>query len=135
MSYERLSAIRLKSKDKENFDEGIAEHGIKRLEFRLCDIDPFDVCGISLNEITLATAMIFMCIVIDDIPEKPKDILLKCGEVNRELDLGFDNIIKYYIEQEKIGRTKSGAVRSLIKEKGYDGLIELVTQYGKNTVI
>ncbi len=135
LSYERLSAIRLKSIDKENFDEGIAEHGIERLEFRLCDIDPFDVCGISLNEITLATAMIFMCIVIDKIPRNPKDILSKCAEVNRKLDLGFDNEIKYYIEQENKGVTKSETVRSFIKKKGYNGFIELAIQYGKNTII
>ncbi len=134
LSYERLSAIRIKSKDKENFDEGIAQHGIERLEFRLCDIDPFDVCGISLNEITLATAMLFMCMVIDKIPVNSKDILLKCAEVNRKLDLGFDNKIEYYIEQEKINATKSGAVRSLIKKKGFAGLIELAIQYGKDAV-
>jgi glutamate--cysteine ligase len=129
--YERRSAIRIKSCDKENFDEGIAQHGIERFEFRLCDIDPFDICGISINEMKLALAVLFMCMIMDEIPDAPADILLKCEEVNRKLHLGLESGIMYYMEKEKTGMTKCEAVRKLITESGYAGLMELAFQYGK----
>ena len=131
LSYERLSAIRLKSFCKENFDEGIAQHGIDRLEFRLCDIDPFDICGISLSEIKLATAIIFMCMVTDDIPDAPLDILSVCSKIDREFGLGFESVFKYYTEQERKGITKSGRVRTMIEKYGYEQLIKVALQYAK----
>lgn len=131
LSYERLSAIRLKSKDKENLDEGIALHGIERLEFRLCDIDPLDICGISLNEIKLVVVLLVLCIVKDVIPDEPMDILTECVEVNRKMCLGFDKALKYYIEREQCHLSKSEAVRALILENGYNGFIKLAKQYGK----
>ena len=59
-SYERLSAVRLKSKDKESFDEGIAQHGVERIEFRLCDIDPFDICGTAAQRVNLSGGTLIM---------------------------------------------------------------------------
>lgn len=133
LSHERLSAIRLKSKDKENLDEGIARYGIERFEFRLCDIDPLDICGISINEMKLVVAVLFLCIVKDEIPDEPMGILSECVEVDRKLDLGFDKVLEYYIEKERSGLSKSKSVRTMILENGYDGFIKLAMQYGNNS--
>ena len=131
-SYERLSALRLKSVDKENFDEGIAEHGINRLEFRLCDINPFNICGISIYEIELAVAIIFTSMVKDELPDNPSDILIECDDVNKTLKLGLERGIKHFMEREKTGINISDEVRTLLQKDGYKGLINLAVQYGKN---
>ena len=127
--YERFAAIRLRSGDKENLDEGIADHGIERLEFRLCDIDPFDPCGISEREITLVTAILFTCMVIEEVPDDPKELLVRCEEVDRKLMLGFGREIHFYQKQEECEIRKSDMVRKLIREEGFSGMIKLALQY------
>jgi len=131
--YDRLAAlIRLKSTVKENLDAGIEERGIARLEFRLCDINPFDICGISIYEIELSAAIIFTSMVKDELPDNPSDILLECSEVNKTLKLGFERGIKHFMEREKTGKSISDEVRTLLEKDGYKGLINLAVQYGKN---
>ena len=130
-SYERLSAVRLKSKDKESFDEGIAQHGVERIEFRLCDIDPFDICGISLYEMELVVAVLFSCMVTDAFPNDPAGVLSVCADTDRRLRLGLKRSIRFYREQEAAGCKKSERVRNLFRENGAEGLLELALQYGK----
>lgn len=48
---ELYSAVRLKPKDKDNFYESLSNDGINYLEFRCIDINPFEKCGISLNDL------------------------------------------------------------------------------------
>ena len=131
-SYERLSAIRIKSRNMDSADEGIGQHGIERLEFRLCDVDPFDVCGISLHEIRLAVAVLFLCMTGDTIPDGPTDILLSCAEADRKLGLGFGETLAHYLELERNGCTKAGRVRRLICENGREGLMKLALRYGED---
>ena len=131
-SYERLSAIRLKSADPENFDEGIATHGINRLEFRLCDVDPFDICGVSLYAMKLVVAILFACMTKDELPDEPAGILAECSDTNRTLRLGLENAISFYQEQETLCIKKSDRVRALLAEKGTEGLRKLALQYGKS---
>lgn len=128
-SYERLAAIRLKSKDKENFDEGIADHGIERLEFRLCDIDPFDPCGISEREMKLVLVILFTCMAAEEIPNAPKDLLSKCEDVDRKLKLGFGKEILFYQKQVECGIRKCDRVRKLIREEGVPGIIKIALKY------
>lgn len=129
--YERLSAIRLKSADTENFDEGIATHGINRIEFRLCDIDPFDICGISLYEMELVMAIIFSCMAKDELPDDPVGILAVCADMNRMFRLGLEDTISFYQEQEALHIKKSDRIRALLAEKGMEGLRKIALQYGK----
>lgn len=48
---ELYSQIRLKAKDKNNVLNSLKENGINYLEYRSIDINPFDKCGISLNDL------------------------------------------------------------------------------------
>ena len=130
-SYERLSAIRLKSADPENFDEGIAAHGIDRLEFRLCDIDPFDICGVSLYETELVVAVLFACMAKDELPDEPAGLLAVCTDTDEKLRLGLEKAIRFYQERESDGVTKCGRVRALLAKKGMDGLRALALRHGK----
>ena len=129
--YERLGPVRLKGCDKYNYDVSVISDGVERLEFRLCDIDPFDICGISQNEIQLTAAVIASCMVCDDMPNDPAKILKVCADVDSRLCLGTADAIDFYMEREKQGITKSGIVRRFIAEKGYQGFLELAAQYGK----
>jgi glutamate--cysteine ligase len=48
---ELYSPIRLKPKDKQDFEKSLLEEGIQYLEYRGIDINPFEKAGISLNDL------------------------------------------------------------------------------------
>lgn len=126
--YERMSGVRVKSLDKIQRPDAL-----ERVEFRLCDIDPFDICGISVNELKLAVSVIFLCMVSDAIPDDPMKVLTACLDVNKTLCLGLEEGILYAIEQEKTGVRKSDRVRAFIRENGLEGFCDLALRYAKES--
>lgn len=123
------------------------QEGIKYIEVRICDINPFDKCGISQEQLEFITAFLFSCLVdkecniydykeisrsgITDeqymeIVNEVKDIY----EFNKQLNLGFDKGINKtlkMLEENDLGFTK---VNSLVNEKGcLEAFISLAKQY------
>ena len=61
---------------------------INHIEVRLCDINPFDICGITKESINLATIFLFCCMVHgDDVPQDSKTFLNECEQINEVMKL------------------------------------------------
>lgn len=63
---EFYSAVRLKGKDNKNLLESIEKDGIKYLEIRLLDINPYDKNGISLNTAYLLHLYLVLALLSED---------------------------------------------------------------------
>lgn len=66
-SYKELySSIRLKAKDEKKFMNSLEDDGINYLEFRSIDINPFEKCGISLNDLYFLQLFNLFALVKDE---------------------------------------------------------------------
>ena len=129
--WERFGPVRVKSAGKGNLDAGILTRGIRRIELRLCDINPFDICGVSKEDLEFLTAVLFFCMTEESAPNTPGELLAECGRVNREFSLGLDEGIRAMILQEESGQKRSDRVRDLIRGQGMNGFRELAKAYGR----
>lgn len=129
--YERFGPVRVKSAGDGNLDAGILTRGIRRIELRLCDINPFDICGVSKHDLDFMTALMLLCMTEDVSPNTPMELLTACGRVNRTLSLGLEEGITAMIHQEECGQKRSDRVRDLIRRQGMDGFRMLAEAYGR----
>lgn len=64
---EFYSPIRIKGKDKEEVLKSLHTHGIQYVEFRNIDINPFDPCGISLQDLRFLHVFQFYLLCKDEV--------------------------------------------------------------------
>lgn len=143
--------IRAKSPDKDNI-QWLKEHEIDHIEIRICDLNPFDRCGISKAELDFIIAFIFNSLINEDEyttdyrivaeqgitteqKEKIAQEFKKIIKTNEKLKLGCEEGIKEIYNQYQKGITNATKIEKIINEKGYiKGIIELANKY-KNEAI
>ncbi len=123
------------------------EEGISHIEVRVCDINPFDKCGVSKEQIEFVTAFLFSCLFDKECNEYDyRDIsrnglnaeqysevlneIKNIAEINKLLELGLDdgiNKISKMLENNMLEFTK---IKNMVDEKGYlETFIELGQEY------
>lgn len=138
--------IRAKSYDESN-DLKKLEEGIKYVEARVFDINPFDKCGISKEQLEFIMAFMFSCLFDKkcntyDYKEISRDglnsnqyleilnELENIYEINKLLDLGFDNGINKITDMFKSNMLVFKKISNLVNEKGYlETFISLAEDY------
>lgn len=135
---EVYSSIRLKGKDNENLLESLANDGISYLEYRSIDINPFDKCGISLDDLKfLQVFNIFLLLKEENIHEnwqveanENQNAIARYGHENIDLKLNDEPIKREawsldILEEIKLINNEL----SLGKENIIDLMIERVKDY------
>jgi len=112
------------------------EDGISHIEVRVCDINPFDKCGVSKEQLDFVIAFLFSCLIERECnsydfreiacnglnAEQYAEVLgemKNIEEINKLLDLRLDagiNKISKMLENNTSEFTK---VKNIVKEKGY----------------
>ena len=133
--WERFGPVRVKSGGEGNLDAGILTRGIRRIEVRYCDVDPFDICGVSRQDLDFMTALLFFCMTAEEIPDTPEDLLLACSRVDRRLSLGLEEGIRARSLEEERGQKRSSRIRAFIRRYGMDGFRMLAEEYGRNAAL
>lgn len=133
--WERYGPVRVKSSGKSRLDAGILWRGISRIELRYCDINPFDICGVSRHDLEFMTALMFFCMTEDTVPDTPGGLLRACERTSRTLSLGLEEGLRVMLRQEESGQTRSSRVRDLILKEGTDGLCRLAGEYGREAAL
>lgn len=136
--------IRIKGKEKNEL-ESVLTNGINYIEVRLCDINPFDKCGISIDQLNFVIAFLFNCLIEDE--DKLTDEKIDYRDVaqngisdnqyklviseienilinSKKLNLGFDKSINDLLNNIKNKNHLSNQVQNLIKES--DLLSEMI---------
>ena len=114
--------------------EALRNFPIDHIELRMFDIDPYDICGISRDSISLATLFVFCCFVHgENVPRDINDFISECETVERELSLGLSDAIAYANNTLNSGDTLSKKIRKQICEKSFD-LTKLAASYTLDTV-
>lgn len=139
--------IRAKSKDKNHVLEDLKIQNIDHIEVRLCDINPFNRCGITKNDLDLVVTFLFYCLLTNrdyelnykEIAERGLtetehlvllDILKDFRKINKQYSLGCDSGIREMSERAKTGNTKAHQISELAKEKGLKpALLDLANTY------
>lgn len=142
--------IRAKSENKNNVIQDLLESEINHIEIRLCDINPFDKCGISKKDLEFSVAFLFYCLLSEEkkglsyrevaengITEEERMILLdelnKIMKINNELELGCSDGIEEKIDMCKKGLTSAKQVKNMAEKKGLkEGLLELAEEHSKD---
>lgn len=143
---ELYTPIRAKGLDKNDL-EYLRNHQINHIEVRICDLNPFDKCAISKEQLDFTIAFLFNCLVDDntyvadyrEIAEKgiSKEQSIKISQefenilkINQEFNLNFQNSIKTIYTQFSSGLTESKKIKTIIEEKGYiEGILQLANKY------
>ena len=123
------------------------EEGIKYIEARVFDINPFDKCGISKEQLEFIMAFMFSCLFDKkcntyDYKEISRNGLNdkqylealseieNISEINKLLELGFDNGINKIADKFKNDMLEFTKVNHLVNEKGYlETFISLAKEY------
>lgn len=140
--------IRAKTFDGSNDLEKL-EEGIKYIEARVFDINPFNKCGISEEQLEFIIAFMFSCLFdkecnIYDYKDISRnglndkqylEILSEIeniSEINKLLNLGFESGINKISNMLKNNMLGFEQVNNLVKEKGYlETFISLAENYSK----
>ena len=138
--------IRAKGMNKNEL-EHLRDKDINHIEIRICDLNPFDKCAISKEQLDFTIAFLFNCLIDEDnysadyrfvaengISDLQYDIvkkeIQKTLQANEEFGLEFESSIKNVFKQFKAKETYASRVEDLINSKGYiSGLLELASQY------
>ena len=138
--------IRAKGINKNELDH-LRDKNINHIEIRICDLNPFDKCAISKEQLDFIIAFLFNCLVDEDtysadyrfvaengISDIQYDIIekeiQKILQTNNKFDLEFEPSIKEVFKQFKTRKTYASRIEDLINSKGYiSGLLELASQY------
>lgn len=144
---EIYTPIRAKANDKNDLLEELKDKGIKYIEIRLCDINPFDKCGISKNDLDFIVVFLISCLIESDtyelnykevaekgINEEQYKLLLeefeKYREINIKLGLNCEDGIKEMYERCKKDNTRADEIISLVQREGLiEGMINLAKQH------
>lgn len=90
---------------------------IDHIEVRICDIDPFDICGISKDSISFATIFLFCCMVHgEDVPNKANAFLAECENINDKLKLNLKLGIDYAKYILKSNQTLADRIRKELSD-------------------
>ncbi|MDD3242060.1 MAG: bifunctional glutamate--cysteine ligase GshA/glutathione synthetase GshB, partial [Bacilli bacterium] len=152
---ELYSEIRLKPNDVNDFFKSLSTDGIKYLEYRSIDINPFEKGGISLNDLYFLQLFNLFLLINEEsyydkwqeegvenqniiskfgqndvmlkkdgklIPKKQWgiEILESIKNINKELNLGKEEVINLMIEKVKDYRlTYAYKIQQKVKEEGY----------------
>ena len=138
--------IRAKTFNGKNDLESL-EKGIKYVEARVFDINPFDKCGISIEQLEFIIAFMFSClfekkcntynyktIARNGLNDKQYLEILSeienISKINKLLDLGFENAINNISNMLKNKELGFEQVEKLVKEKGYlETFVSLANEY------
>lgn len=105
---------------------------IDHIEVRICDINPFDICGITKESISLATMFLFCCMVYgDDVPQDKKTFLDECEKINEEMKLDLILGINYARSIANSNETLANKIRKEFS-KNNNLFLELAKEYSKN---
>ena len=125
------------------------EEGISHIEVRVCDINPFDKCGVSKEQLEFVIAFLFSCLIDSDCNEYDYREISRNGlnekqnievinelkiiaEINEKLNLGLDNGINHISEALQKNGLGFQRVREIVSEKGYlESFINLGQEYSK----
>lgn len=145
---ELYDAIRAKAYNGSD-DINKLEEGISHIEVRICDINPFDKCGVSKEQLELIIAFLFYCLIEKECPtydyreisfnglsEKQYQELVNELEyiikINETLNLGLENGINEIYNMLKNNILGFSKVRNLVKEKEYlNTFIDLAKKYSE----
>lgn len=141
--------IRAKSKEKENILEDLQKSEIDHIEVRVCDLNPFDICGISKNDLDFTIAFLFYCLVDDTdfsmdykkvadngIDDEERKRLLKelekIIEINDKLDLDLQEGINEKYDLCKKNKTRAKQVIDFCKKNGViKSILSLANTYSE----
>ena len=145
---ELYDPIRAKAFDGSDDIDKLAE-GISHIEVRVCDINPFDKCGVSKEQLEFVIAFLFSCLIDRDCnaynfrdiacnglnEEQYAEVLKEMqniAEVNKLLDLGLEtgiNKVSKMLESNTLEFTK---VKNIVEDKGYlKTFIEIGQEYSE----
>lgn len=97
--------------------KSLRQFKIDHIEMRLTDINPFDICGISREEISLATAFMFYCMIFgDDVSTDIESILAVCEKTDSRFQLGLTEGIAFAKRYLTGTETKAVHIRRLLRE-------------------
>lgn len=141
--------IRIKSKDKYNILEELKKDEIDHIEVRLCDINPFDKCGVSIDQMNIFVLFIIQCLIEDEenfhgydykqiaeegFNSKQIDELIDelkfYKEINEKLELVFEESIDKYLNN--ITRKQNNIAEEVIKLSENEGLLNGILNLAKN---
>lgn len=147
---EFYTPIRAKSKDKENLLDDLQKKEIDHLEVRICDLNPFDKCGFSKNDMDFTIAFLFYCLVDNTeflldykdvadngIDEKQRNKIMKeiekISKINTKLGLDLQDGINEKIELCKNKKTRAQKVIDYCKKNGLiESMIKLAKKYAED---
>ncbi len=109
---------------------------INHIEVRVCDINPFDKCGVSKAQLDFVVGFLFSCLlnhtensydyeevaengITDKQIQEIKDELEKISIINNKLGLNCDDGICEMLNICETRETLSGKVKQLVEENGY----------------
>jgi len=140
--------VRAKSFDYSDNIEKLEEK-IKYIEIRICDVNPFDKCGVSKEQLEFIMAFLFTCLIDKECNTYDYKEIARNGindnqhleilneiknisEVNEILDLGFESGINKIADMIKSNVFEFTKVKDLVNKKGYlETFIELAQNYSK----
>lgn len=94
---------------------------IDHIELRMFDIDPFDICGISRDSISLATAFVFCCFVHgEDVPEDIQAFISECDAIDNKLNIGLSAAIDDARDKVNSGNNLAGKIRRQMESSSFD---------------
>lgn len=120
---------------------------INHIEVRVCDINPFDKCGVSKEQLDFVVGFLFSCLLNNTETEynyeeiaqngvtnkqiqEIKDELEKISKLNNILDLNCGKGIEVMYDICDTKQTLSSRVKKLVDEKGYlNSFIDLANKY------
>ena len=136
----RMGELYIPVRARETYDssisriEALQKLPIDHIELRMFDIDPFDICGISCDSISLATVFVLACFVLgEDVPNDQTGFISACETINNRLGLGFSDAIAYARNIVNSGATISRKIRELISRQWFDPA-KLAVSYTMATV-
>ena len=145
--------IRAKSSKKNNTIQELEEKEINHIEVRLCDINPFDKCGINKEQMDMFVLFIIKCLIenVQIVKEHNYKETAKVGismeekqeliediesykKINETLGLDFEESIEKYLEY--ILNNKKTIAEEIVdlsnKEGLLEGLLILANKYSKD---
>lgn len=129
--------------------EDLENNEINHIEARIFDLNPFDKCGISEDQLGFIIAFLFNCLVDENIQDINYRTIAENGisreeykiieneirsisKTNNQFNLGLNSSIMKITQEFKRNRTYASQVEEFISSKGYiKGFIELANTYSK----
>lgn len=132
--------IRAKTHDKNNVLTELKNQPINHIEVRLVDINPFDKCGISKEDLDLTVVFLINCLIDDSayelnykevaekgLNEEQREILLKeiekYREINKQLELGCEDGIEEAYNMCKNNTNKATQIINMSAAQGLKSII------------